>query len=85
MYLRTCAPSEDLNQSLHSHSLIRISTRLILGSLGCKVSAQSDLSIRWAETSESSFSRVAAQLYLSTNYPKQEQNQANTKRKEKDN
>ena len=33
----TCAPGEDPDQTVHSHSLIRIFTRGILDSQGCKV------------------------------------------------
>ena len=37
-YLLTCAPSEDSDKPVHWHSLIRIFTRRILDSRGCKVS-----------------------------------------------
>ena len=60
MYLWTCAPSEDSDQTAHSRSLIRIFTGRILDRQGCKVSscgqrrlwsdckdAQAELSLRW--------------------------------------
>ena len=38
-YLRTCAPSEDLDQPAHSRSLIRIFSGRLLDSQGYKVSS----------------------------------------------
>ena len=69
--LQTCAPSEDSDQPMHSHSLIRIFTRRILDSQGCQVSsceqrrlrsacadAQADFSLRWVHMSEGMFSQI---------------------------
>ena len=74
-YLRTCAANENSDQPAHSSSLIRIFTGCILDSRRCKVSsreqrrlwsdcadAQADLSLRWANMSESTFSHLYAQF-----------------------
>ena len=76
-YLRTCAPSEDSDQPVHSRSLIRIFTGHILDREGCKVSscrqrrlwsdcadAQADLSFRWAHISEVPLSHVVAHINI---------------------
>ena len=75
-YLLRCAPSEYSDQPAHSRSLIRIFTGRIFNSQGCKVSsceqrrlrsdcadAQADLSLRWAHTSDGTFSRFANHIY----------------------
>ena len=76
MYLRIFAHSEDSDQPAHSRRLIRIFTVRILNSQGCKVSScgqrrlwsdsvesqRADLSLRWVQISEGTFSHVAAQF-----------------------
>ena len=72
-YIRTCAPSEDSDQIACSAQSDQNLHWALLDSTGCRVSscgqwrlwsdcvdAQADLSLRWAHTSECTFSNVAA-------------------------
>ena len=61
----TCghAPKEDLDQSVHSHSLIRIFTECVLVAKDARflhADAQADLSLRWVHMSEGTFPDVSA-------------------------
>ena len=58
LYLQTCAPREDLDQPGHSHGLIRLFSRCILGSQGCNFFMQTENTLirlqggaSWFETS----------------------------------
>ena len=65
-YIRTCATSEDSDQPVHSHRLIRIFTGriLIANDANClHANAQADLSLRWAHMSEGTVSsRITAHM-----------------------
>ena len=78
MYLRTCVPSEDSDQTAHLRSLIRIFTGLILESQGCKASSciqwrlwsksfhvHVDFDLRWAHMLGGKFSHIVAHDYKS--------------------
>ena len=74
-YLRTCALSDHSDKPAHLSHLIRILTRRIVDSQWGKLSsygqqklwsacveAQADLSLRWANMSEGTFSHVSAYI-----------------------
>ena len=67
----TCVPSEDLDQSAHSHRLIKIFTARIEDSQGSNFflpttktdqTVQTDFSLCWGHMSEGMFSYLTAQL-----------------------
>ena len=75
--LRTCTPSEDSDQPVHSGSLTRVFTESILDTQECKVSssghaklwsdsanAQTVLSLRWSNMSEGRFLYIPAQIMI---------------------
>ena len=77
MYLLTCTPNEDSNQSAHPHSLSRVVVVRMkkLGILSCPkyaqlrfwygcVNAQADRNLRFAHMSEGTFCEVAAHLHV---------------------
>ena len=67
MYLLTCAHSEDTDQPVNSHSVVRI----LIGRIDANFlhaddedfGVQADLSLRRAHMSEGTFSHVVAQLF----------------------
>ena len=78
MYLWTCAPNEDLDQTVHLCSLIRNFTKRILDSQGRKkktkkktfmrtAKTQADLSLHWAHMSEGMFSPFTAHMLSNRN------------------
>ena len=80
-YLLTCAPTEDLNQPTHPHSLIRVfAVRMrklyILGYPKCAqwrfwsdcANVQSDQNLRWAHMFIGTFSDISARFCLGVLY-----------------
>ena len=65
MHLRTGAHSDDLDQTAHSHSLIRIVPVRSLESKETKylhADAQPDVSLRWTHMTEGMFCHVDAHM-----------------------